>query len=544
MLMAVAWLGVPWLCLGSVAAGASRVAVVGAGVGGLVAAARLAQQGHDVTLLEKNHRLGGRMQSEHLGEYRYCMFMTQIVSLPQMTPSYPRLSRRFDIGPSLLLLPQTYRETFRLLGHELDEHVELARVEPFYRCFFEDTMTWVDITNNEGIMKAQVNRIEPNAWENYQRYMNLASAFLNFGLPNVIEEKLDLTHFFSFVKACLQAFPLLSHSTVLQSLFKSPQLQAILSFQDLYIGLAPNEAPAVFSLLQALEFEQGIFYPIGGFSRVASALERIAMESGVKIMREKEVKELKSRRNSDEIESLITTDANGNHEVVMDTDIVIINQDAPAAESALIPLGHRSDRLMEGGRPSCGVISLSFGFDTPLSPLQHHNIFFSANYEQSWDAVRNPDNGVFSPSAFNFYVHCPSRTDRSCCPPRHEAITVLVPVPPLARNGTMRLDVEAVRKAVLSRMQSIPGMPDSLDSHIVVEKIRTPREWSGEFGLFRGSAFGLAHSLSQLSVLRPGLRHPSLSNVYRVGASIRPGNGVPLVMISARLVTDAILNLR
>ena len=441
-------------------------------------------------------------------------------------------------------MPQTYKETFRLLGHELDEHFELARVEPFYRCFFEDSMTHVDITNDEGIMKAQVDTIEPNAWENYKRYISIASAFLNFGLPNVIEERLDFTHFLSFVKACLQAFPLLSHSTILKSLFKAPQIQATLSFQDLYIGLAPNESPAVFALLQALEFEQGIYYPVGGFTRVASALEKIAIDSGVTILQGKVVKKMISKSDSNEIDSLVVTDISGNHETVISTDTVIINQDAPAAESALIPSEYKCDRLIEASRPSCGVVSLSFGFDTDLSPLQHHNIFFSSSYEQSWDAVRDPDNGRFNPSAFNFYVHCPSRTDKSCCPHGHEAITVLVPVPPLAKNGTSPLDVDSVRKAVIARMQSVPGMPDSLDSHIVVEKIRSPREWNGEFGLFRGSAFGLAHSLNQLSVLRPRLRHPRLSNVYRVGASTRPGNGVPLVMISARLVTDAILNLR
>lgn len=426
-----------------------------------------------------------------------------------------------------------------MLGRQLEDLVEIRRVEPFYRCFFEEDSSWVDISRNSELMNLQIDSLEEDAWGGYQRYMDIASSFLNFGLPNVIEERWDSTHLIPFIRACIQAFPLLSHDAMLRTLFNSPKLRAMLSFQDLYIGLSPSEAPAVFSLLQALEFDQGIYYPVGGFTQITSALERIATESGVNIHREYTVQDLVCSKSTKEIESMVVVNRYGKQEVTA-ADVFIINQDAPAAESSMVPPEYSDKRIIES-RPSCGVVSLSFGFNATLSPLQHHNVFFSSEYERSWDAVSNPEHGAFDPSTFNFYVHCPSRTDQSCCPVGHEAITVLVPVPPLSKSGSQKLDLQSIRHAVLSRLQSIPGMPHDIESSITVEKIREPSLWSHEYGLFRGSAFGLAHSLDQLSFLRPRLKHPHLSNVYRVGASVRPGNGVPLVMISARLVSDLVL---
>ena len=220
-----------------------------------------------------------------------------------------------------------------------------------------------------------------------------------------------------------------------------------------------------------------------------------------------------------------------------------------------ISISERDERSSTGV-PSCGIVQLHLAFNTTLKSLSHHTLFLSKSYKNSWNSVDNPDTAIFNPEEFNFYVHTPSRTDSTVCPINHDAITVLVPVPPLPaiRKGKGEgklLDINIVRNAVLDKLQKMENASKkqlnndnniiNINNHIVGEKIRVPENWQEEFSLYRGSAFGLAHSIDQLNLLRPRLRHPRIENLYRVGASTRPGNGVPLVMIGARLTSEAIL---
>lgn len=500
------------------------VAVIGGGVGGLISSTLLSEKGKRVTLLEKNIAVGGRCNSEEmLTSDGHCY--------------------RFDIGPSLLLLPEVYRSTFRSMGSNLEDHLDLIPVDPLYRCFFDDGDI-VDISRDSACMKQTVLRVERDegGFDAYQKYMRIAKTFLAFGLPNVIEEKFTSSYLIEFLSACIRNIPFLSHRSMLEKYFKTEKMRAAMSFQDLYIGLSPYEAPSIFSLLQALEISNGIYYPRGGFGKLSSALEDIAIKSGVHIV-----------RNS----SLVSVDVNHDDDTIVSVSyekeketfhlqpkVLITNVDAPQFESQFIPAAKGDQRCVEG-RPSCGVVSLSFAFNTTLNPLTHHSIFFSLNYKESWKTVENPDTSIFNTNAFNFYVHAPLRSDLSAAPEGHDAITVLVPVPPIRKQNTVTGTdddlIEKVKRAVLNRLQRVPGMPERIEDYIVGEIYRSPSTWKQNFNLFRGSAFGLAHSLDQLSFLRPRLRHPKIRNLYRVGASTRPGNGVPLVMIGARLTAGKIL---
>jgi phytoene desaturase (3,4-didehydrolycopene-forming) len=546
------------------------VAVIGGGVGGIISSTLLAKSGLNVLLIEKNAKCGGRMNSEFISH-----------------PTEKNASYRFDVGPSLLLLPDVYRETFELLGTKIEDHVELLRVEPFYRCYFEEDGTFAEISSDIEKMKSITNSIEPNSYEKFVDYLKTAGDFLRFGLPTVIQEKPDFTHFGSFVMACIKVFPLRSHDSMLKQYFKSPKLRAMMSFQDLYIGLSPYESPAIFCLLQALELERGIFYPKGGFEVVAKALESIARRAGVDIVNNcklegiqlsfkdvwrddpkgmgeirtiqsinvnvmkpdessilgREIASLAEKKveNTDNIiigdgtagtvtmneaELREAADLMTHHSISADT--FITNIDAPEFENALVSVSERDERTAVGV-PSCGIVSLHFALNTTLRSLSHHTLYLSKSYRNSWNVVDNPDDAAFNPAEFNFYVHCPSRTDSTVCPPGHDAITVLVPVPPLPSSGKGKhLDKYVVRKVIIDRLQemedSFAGAARSSDSthtavivadHIVAESIREPEGWRREFGLYRGSAFGLAHSIDQLNILRPRLRHPLIKNLFR-----------------------------
>ena len=197
-----------------------NVCIVGGGLGGLVTASRLATNGKSVLILEKNSACGGRLNSE---------------TFSPADCSDPTMKYRFDVGPSLLLLPDVYAETFKMIGEELSDWVDIVRVDPFYRCYFQDR-SFADISSDENTMKATINKLEPGSWNNFKAYMEIATSFLRFGLPNVIEEKLDLSGIGDFLLACLRAFPLFPHSIMLQNIFRTEKLRALMSFQDLYIG--------------------------------------------------------------------------------------------------------------------------------------------------------------------------------------------------------------------------------------------------------------------------------------------------------------------
>ena len=513
---------------GSLAKVASRVAVVGAGVGGLVCSTNLARAGLDVTLFEKHEQCGGRLQSEMVGDYR------------------------FDVGPSLLLLPDVYKNTFASLGGDIADYTRLVEVaDPLYRVYFEDDEQPVDVRrkdDSEG-WTASFEKLAPGRGQDmftaYKGYLRTASSFLKFGWPAVIEERplQNLDKLPSFLLACLRSWPLSTQIDMLQSFFgrDEKKIHALLSFQTLYVGLAPGETPAVFSLLQALELEKGIFYPQGGFGRVAQGLKSLAERAGVKIRLNESVSAVRVRSVGEE-NSAKGLDTPSSH---LPFDQVVLNVDVPFAEDTLVPEASLRDDGAIASRPSCGVVSLSLGLSRRLDALAHHTLFLSgADEAASWASVTQPDTSSFNPDAFNFYVHAPERTDPTCCPPGQDAITVLVPVPPLPRGqGRSEEDdqvlVDQVRLAVFKRLAPVCG---DVESFIVCESTRSPITWKDEFGLFRGQVFGLAHSLQQLSLLRPRFRHPKVRGLWRTGASTRPGNGVPLTMVSGKLASDAILD--
>ena len=408
-----------------------------------------------------------------------------------------------------------------------------------------------------------------------------------------IEEKFQLRGLREFLSACLVCLPVLPHSRLLQSLFRSEKLRAALSFQDLYVGLSPYRSPAVFSLLQALEFDRKIYYPRGGFSAVVDALTNICMDQvnssrldvlvGASVQRIYLDRADTTTGSSDYVVEMqatipsegvsMTDDRMASAAVTRPVSIevrkhgevsirrreaikarrVVVNIDAPAAERGLLNRAQldgsavdkdSADQRALNGQPSCGVLSINLALDTVLEPLMHHSIFISKHYRQSWFVVENPDSTTlsFNSSAFNFYVHAPSRTDATTCPSGCDAITILVPVRPLPLSGgdvAGNYNLTDIRAAVLRRLQEVPGMPSDIARHIVHEHYRDPFVWRELFSLDRGAAFGLSHPLSQLAMFRPPIRHPSPQwpRLYRVGASTRPGNGVPLVMISALLAS-------
>lgn len=561
---------------------------MGAGVGGLSVAARLARAGGRVTLLEQTDTLGGRLCETRLGGGEGAMAGSAggaVASADGAADTGGVGPFRYELGPSLYLLPEVYERTFAGLGERLSDWLDLRRVDPNYTIYFDD-----DAPREPLLVTASVEEMAASLGSSaYKKWLAfLASANVAFevgfrsfvdrrGFPGRLGEVPDL------LRMCfaLGGNPLAPMDGWLRSVFRGvdkaggagadgagvvteERLRAMASFQNLYVGLSPYASPATFALLSSLEAKQGVYYPVGGMARVAEALATIAERAGVTTRTSTRVAAVVP--SADGTSAIGVTLADG---TFLPADVVVSNVDLPTAEASLLPArgsvtpnNDPMDPLIAaspplptrgvkaGRRYSSGVVSLLFATDRVWPQLSHHTIFAvtssAAARRGAWDRIFEP--GLHLPSPCNFYVHSPARTDASAAPPGGDAIMVLVPVGHLADEGEAGADpppealrdLEArARAAVVSRFEAA-GMTGFADS-IVSERAFTPAMWRARYGLARGAAFGLAHDALQLSLFRQGPRDAELGNVYHVGASARPGNGVPLVLIGAEHVAATVV---
>lgn len=331
-----------------------------------------------------------------------------------------------------------------------------------------------------------------------------------------------------------------------------------------------REQPAIFSLLQHLEVTEGVWYPVGGFQRIMNALASRVRELGVTIDTDQAVDHILVDEASQRAVGVVLTSGK-----VVKADVVVSNVDLPTAYSRLLPGREARAQKLASLQFSSGVVAFYWCVRRRVDELAHHTTFISPGGEEAWDTVFAGHAQV--PDEPSFYVCCPAKTDPSAAPAGGESVMVLVPVgrfvcvvddhaPRLCIRtqcrchilmcdqncntcaGCMPEDADVAdqytlvaaraRAAVLERLKRV-GV--DLEGDIMHEVIYTPQEWRQRYGLFRGAAFGLAHPLSQLVIFRPPNRDDSVRNIYFVGASTTPGNGVPLVFTGARMCAERIL---
>ena len=486
-----------------------NILVIGAGIGGIAAAGRLARQGHSVTVLEKGSRPGGRVAVIEKDGFR------------------------FDTGPTLFLMPEVFAETYAALGERMSDHLELVRLDPTYRAHFHDGAR-LDLTYQLPRMREQLDALEPGAFGQFLRFM--AEGYTNYHLAL---DKFIGRNFYSLAQYFdLRNLPLLltmkalvSHASNTQRYFKDPRLQAAFSFQNMYLGLSPYEAPATYSLLQYTELGDGVWFPRGGMYRPIQTLAQIAAGLGVRFEYNTPVQQI------DVVGSQVSgvTLADGRH---VSAGLVVANADLPYVYSNLLPDDGTAARLSRKKYTSSALV-FYWGVQGPKSPeLLHHNVFLADDeYRSSFERIFHD---LSLPRTPSFYVNAPSRTDPSFAPADGDALMVLVPAGHI--NESAPQDWEALRDRarsfVLDRLASI-GVKD-LGSRIVFEETMGPPDYLHSLNLAKGSAFGLSHNFTQIGYLRPHNRHPRYKNLYFAGASTHPGTGLPVVLLSARLTAERI----
>src|SRR5690242_5817747 len=282
--------------------------VIGAGIGGIATAARLAKNGYDVTVLEKNQQAGGRCN--------------QIV----------QDGHRFDIGPTLFLMPEIWEETFAALGEKMSDHLQLKRIDPTYKVHFDDGLQ-LELTSDIGEMQTQLEKVEKTAFTGFLNYIAEGSKHYKMSLEKFVGRNFyNIFEYFSLgnLPLLFQLKALKKHYANTSRFFKDERLKAAFTFQNMYLGLSPYDAPATYSLLQYTELAEGVWYPIGGMYAAIQALVRIAEKLGVKFIYKSAVKKMKEESDTlrvskgGKIKSVITDDGRE-----FTADIFIGNADLP-----------------------------------------------------------------------------------------------------------------------------------------------------------------------------------------------------------------------
>jgi len=484
------------------------VLIIGAGVAGIAAATHLARAGMHVTVLEKDLAPGGR-----------CGRLV-------------RDGHRFDTGPTLFVMPRLYEAEFAALGTSVAERLELRPVDPTYRLVFDDGSE-LSLTSDMTAMRAQLERIEPGSFDGLERYLRSGARHYRVVAEKMVDREFRWPTDYLRLGALgdLARGELLSnHYRRMSAYFAAPRLKSAFTFQDLYVGLSPFDAPAILSLLSYTELAHGVWYPVGGMYSVVEALVGLARDAGVKFDFGSPVERIVTDGNR----ALGAALVGGS---LVKADVVLANADLPYVYERLLPHDGMAAQLSRK-QFSCSSISFFWGVDKPFTALHPHTLFLADDYRENFDSIVRDHTLPADPSV---YVHAPARLDASAAPSGRDTITAIVPVGHMRGDGpddwSERRD--QAREHVFRRLRTI-GIADLRD-HITFEEAFTPPTWATRHNLAKGATHGLAHTLAQMGWLRPRNRHDRFRNLYFAGASTHPGTGVPTAMASGRLAARRIV---
>ncbi len=489
---------------------AKKTAVIaGAGIGGITTALYLAGHGYEVDVYEKNDSPGGRCG--------------QIL----------RDGYRFDVGATMMLMPDVYRDIFKSLGLDLEKDLDVATLDDLYSVWFDDGSK-LDFTTDEKRMAEQLEKIEKGSSLRGKEYVSEGFELYKLSFRSLIGRNFfGFFDFFTLKNALLlvKLKTYVSHSRYTRRFFKKQRLQMAYTFQNIYVGQSPFNAPALFSMIPAAELTEGSLFPKGGMYSLVERLITIGRDRGVRFHFGKTVEKIVVSGNR--ARGLTFTDG-----TVAEAEVVVANADLPYVYRELLPPSMKSRRI-EKMKFSCSALVFHWGVDKVYPQLGQHNVFLSDDFREGLDAIFKRKQIGNDPS---FYVHAPVRTDPSAAPPGCDALSVAV--------GAAETDIKNLgkwdelqrnaRAAVISKLKSI-GMTD-IEEHIRFEIVTTPADWANILNVSRGAVFGsLGHNIFQMGYFRPHNRDRKYRNLYFTGGSTHPGNGIPMVLLSAKLVSERIL---
>ncbi|GGC07029.1 phytoene desaturase family protein [Cellulomonas carbonis] len=537
-----------------------RAVVVGGGIAGLATAALLGAEGYEVTLLEARDQVGGRA-----GLWRSDGFA-------------------FDTGPSWYLMPEVFDHFFRLLGTSADAELDLVRLDPGYRVFFESEPP-LDVRSDLEGSVALFEEVEPGAGERLREYLRVAA------------DTYDMATRYFLYTTFASLLPLMRPDVVARlprlarlltrsledhvgERFADRRLRQVLGYPAVFLGSAPRITPSMYHLMSHLDLADGVLYPQGGFAELIERIRALAEKNGVDVRTRADVVRIETEPLDDDAAGASSSgsadrlrplrragraalrrpvaratgvrvrEADGTV-TTLPADVVVSAVDLHQAETRLLPahLRDHSPRWWRRRLPGPSAVLVYLGVRGRLPELEHHSLFFTEDWQHGFDAIfprgtrHTPSGGpdVPFPSPASLYVCRPSATDPGVAPEGDENLFVLVPVPADPRLGRGAVDragdpwVEAVADAAIGQVARWAGVPD-LAERVVVRRTVGPADFAEDLRTWHGTALGPAHTLAQSAMFRAGNASRKVAGLLHAGGTTIPGIGLPMCLISAELV--------
>ena len=496
-----------------------RVGVIGSGLAGLAAACTLAARGHQVSVFEKNPWLGGK--AAQLNEEGF----------------------RFDMGPTILIQPSMLRKIFAEAGRNLDDYITMVRLDPQWRCFFDNGAT-IDLLDDESQMAANLDARWPGMGTGYKRLMQLSEElhaisdrFFFWKSVGSMKDTFDINGAFD-VKVLKDVMRMRLGKTVagtIREFIPEPETAQMLDHMVQYVGSSPDASPAILTAIGHMQMQEGIWYPMGGTRAVPEAMVKLAAELGVEF-----------HTNTD-IARILTEGANGHARATgIETttgeqyrfDAVLSNEDAVRTHRELLQ-GTTAQRHFDQARkyePACSGVVLYLGLNKRYEHLAHHDFVFSRDPHQEFHSIY--DEGVPAPDP-TCYLACTAATDPASAPAGGEAMYVLVHTPYLRPGQDWTKMLPGYRQVILDKLKRTAGCTD-IEERIVFEHALTPQDIHERYRVLNGAIYGISSHGRFQGAFKPANRSRELHGLYLAGGAAHPGPGMPMVMMSGWIAADAI----
>ena len=497
----------------SATANSQSVVVIGAGLGGMSAAIMLARSGFHVTVLEKNTHVGGKLNQLQTGGFS------------------------FDLGPSIFTLPHIFRPLFEGDGKRLEDYIDLQRVDPQWRNFFEDGVV-LDLWEDREKMRTELARFGADVIDEYEQFLAYSRQQYEIVERGYLRNGLDtFGQFLRFYgwKDARNLDYLRSMSGSIYKRLSNRYLRDIFEYFIKYVGSSALDSPAFMNLMPNIQMEFGLWYVSGGLFQLAHAFRRRLDECGVTVHLGHEV--LRIDHQGDTVTGVLVCGPDGST-ATLKADFVVSNMEVIPAMRKLLSATPAVMKTLRHFQPSCSGIVLHLGLDRVYPQLAHHNFFYSsdlhAHFRRVFREGKLPDDPTL-------YVVAPTRTDPSQAPPGCDNIKILPHIPALSDNHPQtREDYIALKEICLDKLERM-GLTD-LRRHIVVEDFWTPFDIEARYGSNRGSIYGVVCDRRRNFAFKAPKQSPQFRNLFFVGGSVNPGAGMPMVTLSgqhvARMITE------
>lgn len=486
-----------------------KIIVIGSGFGGLGAATRLLSAGHDVTILEKRDKLGGRAYV------------------------YEKNGFKFDGGPTVITAPFMFDDIFEAAGKKREDYIEFVPCDPFYRIFDAEGKHF-DYNNDHDFTLKEIEKRSPGDVEGYEKFLGTTKAIFDKGFVELADQ--PFLKFTDMLKVAPDLIKLQSYKTVYKyvaQFIKDEFLRRCFSFHPLLVGGNPFDTTSIYAMIHYLEREWGVHYAMGGTGAIVNALEKLIREQGGKIHTEAEVEEIVVKNGK----AIGVQLKNG---AILDADEIVSNADVAFTYKNLINPRYRkkyTDRKIERTKYSMSLFVIYFGTKKRYldSGLAHHNIILGKRYKGLLEDIFHNKKLA---DDFSLYLHMPTITDPSMAPDGCEGFYVLSPVPHLDSGTDWNEMAPKYRDAIMNFLEE-NYLPD-LQENIIAEHYIDPLHFQNELNSYKGSAFSVEPILTQSAWFRPHNKSEDVDNLYFVGAGTHPGAGLPGVLSSSIIAQDLI----